>query len=73
MRVVRKTGAEALVGPPAKGGKQPAVEYFGVEPGRLEHLAPLVSGRVARATHLRQKKKVEVLSERVQKFLPCKS
>ena len=72
MGVVPDAGAEVLASAPSKGGKHPAVDTFrGVDPGRPGRLAPLVSVRVARATHLRQKK-VEVLSERVQKSLPCK-
>lgn len=58
MGVVPDAGAEVLASAPAKGGKHPAVDNFrGVDPGRPERLVPLVSIRVARATHLRQEKK----------------
>lgn len=74
MGVVPDAGAEVLASAPAKGGKHPAVDTFrGVDPGRPGRLVPLVSVRVARATHLRQEKKSRRLKRARSKILcPCK-
>lgn len=51
MRVARGPAPRLWQGPKAKGGKQPAVDISGVDPGRPGRVALLVAARMVRATH----------------------